>query len=224
LHPGFSPGEYVQMTVKDTGCGIDKDVLPNIFEPFYTTKGIGQGTGLGLSTVYGAVKQNKGFILAASPPEGGASFTIYLPRHVGPVTGSESLVAAVPSSKGNETILVVEDERSILTMIRMILERQGYTVIAANSPEEAMKLAAIQKTGIDLLITDVIMPEMNGKDLHEHIQLHHPKIRTIYMSGYTANVISPHGVITDGMNFIQKPFSKKDLTARIREVLDRNNN
>jgi|GEM_PF-1919227 len=219
-HPSFIPGDYVQIILKDNGCGIDKDALTQIFEPFFTTKKIGEGTGLGLATVYGAVKQNNGFINVASEPGQGTTFSIFLPRYAEKELEEVKPGIMEPNISGDETILLVEDESSILKMARMILERQGYTVLAANSPEEAVHQARNFKNDIHLIITDVIMPRMNGRDLAKEIMPLHPAIKTLFMSGYTANVIAPQGVLDTGMNFIQKPFSKKDLGVKVREVLD----
>lgn len=215
------PGEYVTLTVSDDGCGMDKETMAHIFEPFFTTKGVGEGTGLGLSTVFGAVKQNSGFINVYSEPAKGTAFTIYLPRHMGTVVqpqpeGSEK----IPTSRGQETVLLVEDEPAILNMSTMVLTRLGYTVLPANTPADAIR-QAIQHTGeINLLITDVIMPEMNGRDLAVSLKFHRPQLKFLFMSGYTADVIAQHGVLNDGVNFIQKPFTLPAIATKMREVLD----
>jgi PAS domain S-box-containing protein len=219
-HAGFTPGEYVHISVCDTGCGMDKETMAQIFEPFFTTKGVGEGTGLGLATVYGAVKQNNGFISVHSEPGLGTTFTIYLPRHAGASDRILKNDQAKPAPKGLETILLVEDEPAILNMTMMLLSKQGYTVLAASSPGEAGRLASEQSGKIDLLLTDVIMPEMNGKDLAKNLMSLNPLLKCLFMSGYTANVISQHGVLDEGMHFIQKPFSLPDLATKVRTVLD----
>jgi len=214
------PGEYVKFSVSDSGTGMDKETLTHIFEPFYTTKEQGKGTGLGLATVYGAVKQNNGFIDVASEPGAGTTFTIYLPRHEGKSkhvlndTGAES----VPS--GRETILLVEDEHAILNIVTLILTMQGYNVLTANTPGEALKVARKYSGEINLLMTDVVMPEMNGRDLAKNILSIYPGIKRLFMSGYTADVIAHHGVLDEGVHFIQKPFNMNILATKIREALD----
>lgn len=214
------PGEYVTLTVSDDGRGMDKETIAHIFEPFFTTKGIGEGTGLGLATVFGAVKQNYGFINVYSEPGLGTRFTIYFPRHEGKNVqmSTEEVVKQIPT--GQETILLVEDEPAILNMATMILTELGYTVLQANKPGEATRLARENARDIHLLMTDVVMPEMNGRDLAKELQSLYPDLKCLFMSGYTADVISHHGVLEDGVNFIQKPFSISDLAARVREVLD----
>ncbi len=220
-HVGFIPGEYVRLTVSDDGCGIDKEYLDNIFEPFVTSKGLGEGTGLGLSTVYGIIKQNNGFINVYSEPGEGSAFRIYFSRCVGKeealAPARESLVIA----GGAETILLVEDEIPLLTVSKRMVESLGYHVLAASTPREAIKMAAEYAGKIDLLMTDVIMPEMNGRDLSDQLASSYPNLKRLFVSGYTANVISHHGVLDRGINFLQKPFSRHDLSAKIREVLQK---
>jgi len=221
-HPGFVPGEYVLLAVSDDGCGMDKETLDKLFEPFFTTKVIGKGTGLGLATVYGIVKQNDGFINVYSEPGHGTTFKIYLPRYTGKnpsVTKDESVEPDV-SLLGKETILLVEDEPGILKMTLKMLERHGYTVLAAPTPGEAMSQAAQYKGEIHLLMTDVVMPEMNGRDLAKDLLSIFPDLKLLFMSGYTADVIAHHGVLEEGVHFIQKPFFMKDLAAKVREALD----
>ena len=221
-HTGFIPGDYVMLSVTDSGCGIDKETLDNLFEPFFTTKEIGKGTGLGLATIYGIVKQNKGFINVYSEPGQGTTFKIYLPRfHASEETG-EKTIRKKPDPIGNETILLVEDEPAILEMARMMLERKGYLVFAAGSPAEAISIAGAYVGKIDLLMTDVVMPEMNGRDLAKKITALFPKIKLLFMSGYSANVITQQGVLNDGVAFIEKPFSMNELAEKIRRVLDDN--
>ena len=216
----YTPGEYIMLAVSDTGCGMDKKTLSNLFEPFFTTKAMGKGTGLGLSTVYGIVKQNNGFINVYSEPGEGTTFKVYLPSHEGKTAhiAAESTVEAV--NIGSETILLVEDEPAILKLGKKILERIGYTVLAAGTPGEAIRLAHEHAGRIDLLMTDVVMPEMNGRDLAKHLLSIYPNLSRLFMSGYTSNVIAHHGVLDEGVHFIQKPFSLKDLAAKVREALD----
>lgn len=218
-HTGFIPGEYILLSVSDNGCGMDKETLNKLFEPFFTTKAVGCGTGLGLATVYGIVKQNNGFIYAYSEPGTGTTFKIYLPRHAGEVGEIKVESAAeIPKGRG-EIILVVEDDLSILKLIDKILKVLGYKVLAARSPNEAMVLAEEHTVALNLLITDVVMPEINGKELAKRVHTLNPNIKTLFMSGYTADVIAHRGVLEEGINFIQKPFSTQDLAAKIREVL-----
>jgi two-component system, cell cycle sensor histidine kinase and response regulator CckA len=219
-HAGSVPGEYVRLAVSDNGGGMDKETLSHIFEPFFTTKGVGKGTGLGLATVYGAVKQNGGFIDVCSEPGQGTTFTIYLPRHVGKAGLARTESATGPAVRGRETILLVEDDPTILKMTAMILQRQGYTVLAASSPGEAIDLAREYAGEIQLLMTDVVMPEMNGRDLARNLLSLYPQLKRLFMSGYTADVIAHHGVLDEGIYFIQKPFTKLSLAAKVREVLE----
>ncbi len=220
-HQGFIPGEYVLIAVSDNGYGMDSETLDNIFEPFFTTKDSGKGTGLGLATVYGVVKQNDGFVNVYSEPGQGATFKIYLPRYRTKAEALEEKVKALPAKRGHETILLVEDEPAILEITTMMLERLGYEVVAAMTPGEAIRLAQEYVGEIHLLVTDVVMPEMNGRDLAKNILSIHPNLRRLFMSGYTANVIAHHGVLDEGVNFIQKPFSMEKLGAKVREALDR---
>ncbi|MFO7878276.1 MAG: PAS domain S-box protein [Desulfovermiculus sp.] len=219
-HPYLVPGDFVLLAISDDGCGMDKETLDNIFEPFFTTKEVGQGTGLGLATVYGIVKQNNGFINVYSEPNQGTTFKIYLPRHQTadePVRAENSDDCEV---HGDETILLVEDEATILKMARMMLERLGYTVLIAATPGEAMDVARMHSEEIDLLMTDVVMPEMNGRDLAEKLLSLYPNLKWLFMSGYTENSIAHHRVLDEGVHFIQKPFSKQDLSVQVRKVLD----
>jgi len=218
-HSGFKPGEYVKISVSDNGCGMDKLTLGHIFEPFFTTKAVGEGTGLGLASVYGAVKQNGGFENVYSEPGQGTTFTIYLPRFVdspGQVRGEKTIE---PAARGHETVLLVEDELTILKMTTIMLQRQGYTVLAANTPGEALRLASDFAGIIHLLLTDVIMPEMNGRKLLNRLLSSHPEMKYLFMSGYTADIIATHGVLDEGVNFIPKPFTLKDLSTKIRAAL-----
>ena len=220
LHPGSVPGQYVRLSVSDDGCGMDTDTLLHVFEPFFTTKALGKGTGLGLSTVYGIVKQNHGFINVYSEPEQGTTFTIYLPRHVIEAGQARTTRAPEPASRGHETILLVEDDPAVLNMTTRLLARQGYTVLAAGSPAEAIRVAGEHAAEIHLVMTDVVMPEMNGRDLATKLLALYPNLKRLFTSGYTANVIAHNGVLDEGVHFLQKPFSVHDLAAKVREVLD----
>ena len=220
-HAGVIPGQYVRLTVSDDGAGMDEEIQEKIFEPFFTTKGAGQGTGLGLATVYGIVKQNDGFLYVDSRPGRGATFTIYLPRHQGCKTETRPDSLATQAPGGNETILLVEDESAILDMTTTLLEQLGYTVLAASSPGAAIHRAETHPGPIHLLLTDVVMPEMNGQDLAERLGAILPEMKRLFMSGYTADVVARHGLLDQGLDFIQKPFSRQDLAAKLRELLER---
>jgi PAS domain S-box-containing protein len=218
-HIGFSPGDYVMIAVRDNGCGMDKETLDNLFEPFFTTKNVGQGTGLGLATVYGIVKQNGGFIHVDSDPGHGATFSIYLPRHAGKTEPLRKDDQGTSATRGNETVLLVEDEPAMLEMTTLILEQLGYNVLKACTPGEAIHIAENHPGNIHLLMTDVVMPEMNGRDLARKILSLYPDIKRLFMSGYTADVIVHQGVLDEGVHFISKPFSVKGLADKVRETL-----
>lgn len=220
-HAEFQPGDYVMLAVSDDGSGMDEETRVQIFEPFFTTKEVGQGTGLGLSTIYGIVKQNNGFVNVSSELGKGSTFYIYLPALKADSRRNEDALASGASpAGGTETILIVEDEAAILNLIRMMLERLGYTILTAGGPSEARRVAHEQQGKIDLLITDVVMPEMNGRDLARSMHEYCPHIRCLFMLGYTANLIAHQGVLDDGVNFISKPFSPRDLARKVREALD----
>jgi two-component system cell cycle sensor histidine kinase/response regulator CckA len=216
---GFVPGEYMMLAVSDNGCGMDKETRDLIFEPFFTTKGVGLGTGLGLSTVYGIVKQNNGFINVYSEPGEGTTFRIYLSRCADQAIDTRRKSAVkIPLSRG-ETVLVVEDEPALLRMAERMLEQLGYQVLAASTPGEAIGLAGEHANEIHLLVTDVVMPEMNGRDLADRLHSLFPGMKILFMSGYTADVITHRGVLDQGVNFMQKPFSKMDLAVKVREAM-----
>lgn len=219
IHAGFFPGEFVMLAVSDDGCGMDKEIRDHIFEPFFTTKPLGQGTGLGLATVYGIVKQNGGFINVYSEPDKGTTFHLYLSRYVGAADKVRKQYPEEISYGHGETILVVEDEVSILNLLREMLEGLGYAVLTAARPGDALQLAEERAGKIHLLITDVVMPEMNGKELAERLRGLYPALKCLFMSGYTANVIAHHGILDEGVHFIQKPASIKDLASKVRETL-----
>jgi PAS domain S-box-containing protein len=220
-HVGFVPGEFVMLSLSDNGCGMNKEILDNIFEPFFTTKDVDKGTGLGLAMVYGIVKQNNGFINVYSEPDKGTTIKIYLPRHEGKAAEIQGEnTEKIPQGQG-ETILVVEDDLSILNLTKKILDGLGYIVLIAATPDEAMDVAREHSGRIHLVVTDVIMPEMNGRELSELLKSIYPDLNCIFMSGYTTNAIVHHGVLDEGTHFVQKPFSKNDLATIVRKVLDR---
>jgi two-component system, cell cycle sensor histidine kinase and response regulator CckA len=220
-HAETLPGDYVRLVVRDDGSGMDKPTLAKAFEPFFTTRPVGEGTGLGLATVYGIVKQNNGFIDVVSAPGAGATFTIYLPRETpsGDAVGKVAPSSVAPALRGYETVLLVEDEESVLRVTRRMLEVSGYRVLSATRPAEAIRMAREHAGRIHLLLTDVVMPDMNGHDLAKVIRSIDPQVRRLYMSGYAAGVLA-QAELDDGERFIQKPFSLKGLMAKVREVLD----
>jgi CheY-like chemotaxis protein len=207
------------LSVSDNGCGMDRETLANIFEPFFTTKKEGQGTGLGLATVYGTVRQNNGFINVYREPGKGTTFRIYLPRHKAGGVETADDKAEVALKGGTETVLIVEDEESVLNLTKDMLEKLGYRVLAARRTDEAMRLAREYGESIDLLLTDVVMPDMNGKELSERIRSIKPGLKCLYMSGYTADVITRQGILEEGVHFIPKPFSLKSLATKVRKTL-----
>ena len=219
VHQGAVPGEYVLLAVSDNGHGMEKEVLDKIFEPFFTTKEMGRGTGLGLATVYGIVKQNNGFVYVYSEPGEGTTFKIYLPEHAEDITGGAKEPEGNPQRGAGETVLVVEDEAVMLKLTARMLADQGYSVLTAGTSKEAIRLAHDNAGKIDLLLVDVIMPEMNGRELAELLITFQPGLKCLFMSGYTSTVIAAHGILEEGVHFIQKPFSAKDLAAKVRKVL-----
>jgi len=219
-HPDIVPGEFVLLSVSDTGCGMSKDIQDKIFEPFFTTKEVDKGTGLGLATVYGIVRQNNGFINVYSEPGNGTIFKIYLPRYEGKAAKiQKESTKEIPPGRG-ETILVVEDDSLILELVRNILEKAGYTVLIAGTPKEAISMIDNYTGKIHLLLTDVIMPEMNGGELARQLQSLYPDLNCVFMSGHTADVIAHRGVLDEGVHFVQKPFSRIELEKTIRKALD----
>lgn len=216
------PGDYVALTVSDDGQGIDPETLDKIFDPFFTTKEVGKGSGLGLSTVYGIVKQYNGFICVDSELKQGTSIRIYLPRCVEkePLAKNRNEAPAdLPLGRG-ERILFVEDDEPILELGEKILTGLGYEVMSSPSPLQALELAKSRGKEIDLLVTDVIMPQMNGRELAETLQGMFPSLKVLFISGYTADVIAQKGVVEEGVHFLPKPFTKADLAAKVREALD----
>ncbi len=221
-HPGFSPDRYVLLTVSDNGCGMDEETQGKIFEPFFTTKELGKGTGLGLATVYGIVKQNDGIINVYSEPGKGTTMKIYFHNHACVTEGVHvgSGTAETLLVKGKETVLLVEDEPGSLALCQKMLEKLGYQVLSADTPSKAIRLAENQNIKIDLLMTDVVMPEMNGPELVKRITPCSPHVKALFMSGYTANIIAHKGILDGNVHFIQKPFTLKDLAIRVREALE----
>ena len=217
-------GDFVKLTVTDTGCGMDAETQTRIFEPFFSTKESGVGSGLGLATVWGIVAQNKGLVEVVSEPGEGSSFTVFLPRSADkPARTPEGQTirrsSALANPVGTESILIVEDQTNVLTVATAMLERLGYEVVGFTNPKEALE-ALPQLEAIDLLLTDVVLPEMNGREVAEAVAAFNPNIRCLFMSGYTADVLAPHGVLDDGVNLIDKPFTIGTLSQKVREVLD----
>ncbi len=220
-HVSVKPGRYVMLAVSDTGVGMSADTVAHIFEPFYTTKESGQGTGLGLSTVYGIVKQSGGYIWVYSEPGRGSTFKVYLPRVDEPAELLPSAKRPLAKQTGSETILLVEDQPQVRELAGMVLAGKGYSVIVAATPEEAERASEQRGREIHLLLTDVIMPGVSGRELAKRLTLRQPNMRVLYMSGYTFNVIAQGGMLEDGMAFLQKPFTPSTLAEKVREVLDR---
>ena len=218
-HAGWSPGEHVRLAVRDDGSGMNQETQAHLFEPFFTTKGGGKGTGLGLSTIHGIVEQNQGFIHVVSEPGAGTTFEIYLPRSV---DAPQQTAASVErrARLATETILLVEDERALLTIAKRMLEQWGYTVLATSSPNEALRLASEHSGAIQLLLSDVVMPEMNGPDLAKALRSRFPGLKELFMSGYTAGAFADQDTVDANVNFIAKPFSGEALAAKVRALLD----
>jgi len=209
----------VALRSADTGTGMTPEVMEKIFDPFFTTKEVGKGTGLGLATVYGIVRQNNGYISVYSELGKGTTFKIYLPRISEKACKPEAAKKRTIVQGQGETILVVEDEAAILRLTSSILTKAGYRVVTAGGPGQAIAVAREHKTLLQLLITDIVMPEMNGRDLSRLLQSEIPALKCLFMSGYTANVIAGQGVLDKGMQFIQKPFSAEELTDKVRQAL-----
>ena len=221
-HATVRPGRYVMLAVTDTGIGMTSDTVAHIFEPFYTTKESGRGTGLGLSTVYGIVKQSGGYIWVYSEPGKGTAFKVYLPRVEERVeVSSTAQIPAAAARDGKETILLVEDEPSVRELTRMVLSKRGYSVLEALNPADAEQLAGSHGAEIHLLLTDVVMPGMSGHELAKRLTARHRNLRVLYMSGYTHNVIAEDGTLEEGLSFLQKPFTPQVLAQKVRETLDR---
>src|SRR6266571_3896225 len=219
-HIGVRPGAYVMLAVSDTGCGMDRESMAHIFEPFYTTKGPGKGTGLGLSTVYGIVKQSGGNVWAYSEPGHGTTFKIYLPQAEGVVDRLTRDGRRPEIPRGSETILLVEDQKELRDLVRQMLEMNGYSVVAASEGLEALEICKQHTGAIHLMLSDVVMPQMGGRELAQRLATLPPDMKVLYMSGYTSNAIVHHGILDPGTAFLQKPFTPDGLAHKVREVLD----
>jgi len=219
-HVPTHPGEYVEVAITDTGSGITEEVMARLFEPFFTTKEVGKGTGLGLSTTYGIVKQSGGYLWCESEVGRGTTFRVYLPRVDEPVTQPEPRPAQPPIHPGDETILLVEDEPEVRSLVQRILKTQGYTVVTAANPDEAIAVAREFKGTIQVMVTDVVMPGMSGLQLAARLMPMRPNMRVLFVSGYTHDAIGHHGVLDPGTAFLQKPFTPNALARKVREVLE----
>jgi signal transduction histidine kinase/ActR/RegA family two-component response regulator len=219
-HPTVIPGPYVMLSVSDTGVGIEKAIQERIFEPFFTTKGRNKGTGLGLATVQSIVKQSDGYIWVYSEPGMGTTFKAYLPRTQEPAQPLEIITVHAGASRGSETVLVVEDQPMLRELMQTMLEGNGYTVLASESPANGLRTAQSHSGAIDLLITDVILPGMNGSALAEEFKKLRPLTKVLFVSAYTEDVITHHKILTNGTRFLQKPFTNEILCRNVREVLD----
>jgi CheY-like chemotaxis protein len=219
-HPGMSPGDYVALEVSDSGCGMDAATRDRIFEPFFTTKADESGTGLGLSTVLGIIERNGGRVDVRSEVGKGTTFTIYLPGFTD-VSPQEEVETVAAPPKGGETVLVVEDNPALLNVVRRTLESFDYRVFTATTASEAVRISQNAEEGIDVLITDLVLPYMNGKALAQAVQAYQPGVRVLYMSGYPAAVLTERTLIEHGDPYIQKPFTPQMLAERIRQALSR---
>jgi two-component system cell cycle sensor histidine kinase/response regulator CckA len=219
-HESIKPGPYVVLAVSDTGVGMDAETQKQIFDPFFTTKEVGKGTGLGLSMVYGIVKQSGGSIWVYSEVGKGTTFKIYLPR-VDQVEEPERATVPAAIPQGTETVLLVEDEEMVRNLSQEILEDSGYRVVVATNGKEGLRVCREFDEHIDLIITDVVMPEMNGREMVEHVTLLRPTTKVLFMSGYTDDAIVRHGILEENMSYMQKPFLPDALVLKAREVLDR---
>ena len=220
-HPGARAGKYARIVVSDTGVGMDRETLSHIYEPFFTTKEKGKGTGLGLSTVYGIVKQSEGYINCYSEPGRGTTFTIYLPLTLEETDNPLVAVSGKTAPRGTEAILLVDDDSAVRNIAGIALEKAGYVVAKASGGDEALAAVLTRKIPVALLVTDVVMPRMSGKELARRLQEIFPKVRVLYISGYTEKVVSDHGILEAGLDFLQKPFSSNELLIKVREILDR---
>ena len=219
-HAEVEPGPHVLLAVSDTGEGIPPEVMPHLFEPFFSTKALGKGTGLGLATVYGVVRQSGGHIWAYSEPGHGSTFKLYFPRAGAPVAPRRAEPARGPEVGGDETILLVEDEHAVRRLIKRVLAGAGYEVLTAGRAEEALELCRAHGDRIGLLLTDVVLPGRGGRQLAEAVQAGWPHVRIVYMSGYTDNAIVHRGVLDAGTAFIAKPIRPTDLLRSLRGYLD----
>jgi CheY-like chemotaxis protein len=212
-------GSYAMIAVRDTGTGMDGKTQERIFEPFFTTKELGKGTGLGLSTAYGIVKQNKGYIICSSEPGAGTTFRIYLPSIDG-VLPRPPEPARAAAGRGNETVLLAEDDQAMRDLFRTILEDHGYTVLLAADGEEAIDLFRAHAQDIGLLVLDVVMPKKNGKEVYEKVRVVRPGVKTLFISGYTADIVQRKGVLEEGLPFLSKPATPDEILKKVRDVLD----
>ena len=219
-HENIVPGPHAMLEVTDTGRGMGSETVAHIFEPFFTTKPVGQGTGLGLATVYGIVKQNDGGVEVDSELGRGTTVRIFLPSVEAGVMGATTDMAAGSQQSGHETVLLVEDESAVLRLSKIVLERFGYKVLTAGTPSEAIHLFQTHEGRVHLLVTDVVMPEMNGRELAARLRETRPELRALFVSGYSASALAPRGVLDEGVHFLQKPFSLEDLASSVREALD----
>jgi two-component system, cell cycle sensor histidine kinase and response regulator CckA len=219
-HPGVSPGPYVMLAVSDTGAGMTQDTQARVFEPFFTTKELGRGTGLGLSMVYGIVKQSGGHIWIYSEIGHGTTFKVYLPRTEETAEPASTRQPAASSIRGTETILLVEDDQALRELVQSILDGCGYSIVAPKDSQEAKNICEQRGPSIDLLLTDVVMPGISGRALAQTILSRNPAAKILFMSGYTENAIVHHGVLDTGTYFLQKPFTPSTLAGKVREVLD----
>jgi len=219
-HIPAKPGAYVLLVISDNGIGMDKETQSHIFEPFFTTKESGKGTGLGLSTVYGIIKQSDGYIWVYSEPRKGTTFKIYLPQVEEKVEQGEPTRVSTPSLKGTETVLVVEDEDMVREIIHHILVDYGYNVLEPHNPQEALQVCDRFEGTIHLMVTDVVMPGMSGRELAEKVTSRYTNMKVLYISGYTDNVIVHHGILDSGVSFLPKPFTPYSFARKVREVLD----
>ncbi|MGH7607082.1 MAG: ATP-binding protein, partial [Gemmatimonadales bacterium] len=218
-HLGSEPGPFVMVAVTDTGVGMEPAVRAHLFEPFFTTKEVGKGTGLGLATVYGIVKQSGGYIAVHTERGHGTTFQVYLPR-LASVQGRPAPLPPKTAARGSETVLVVEDEPAVLTLSRRALEAQGYVVLAAADGTAALRIVERHGGRIDLLLTDVVMPGLSGRELADQLAVRRPGMRVLYMSGYPGDAVVQHGSLAPGSAFLQKPFSPDGLARKVRDVLD----
>jgi two-component system, cell cycle sensor histidine kinase and response regulator CckA len=218
-HVFVKPGRYVMLSFSDTGCGMDKDTQTHIFEPFFTTKSPGEGTGLGLSTVYGIVKQNDGYVRVYSEPDKGTTFKIYFPAaaSTGPVASRTQAPAAL--RRGSETVLLVEDEDAMRQLARECLEASGYAVLVAPNGEAAIEIAKKHRGSIELVLTDVIMPGISGRELARTLTAIRPEAKILYMSGYPNDLIAQHGLLDPDTILVEKPFTFHSLLTKLRQAL-----
>lgn len=219
-HLGLLPGQYVMLAVTDTGVGMDPETASHVFEPFFTTKEQGKGTGLGLSTVYGIVKQSDGYVYLDTIPGRGTTFRVFLPQVDEIPLPAEATPVRLERLKGTETILLVEDEAGVRELARAFLLRRGYQILEASSGQQALEMAASYRGAVNLLVTDVVMPGMSGRELAQRLTAARPEVSVLYMSGYTDAAIVRHGILEEGIAFIGKPFTGQALAAKVREVLD----